>query len=403
MLRRVFLVCALVVLPATMVHSAACADFDPYILYFDSAAKANYYQMYTAWEQDNIGWNKWRVAQIGNSITYAVAFMGTFREGVDRRSCTPYGMTYLTMACLMNGGDSINCPYSVSWLYDDKGGSHGNESGQTAQWGCGVTDGVLKNDKNFWAIIEFGTNESWSGVGGGPAAFPDNMRCVIDACIANNVMPVVTVIPPCPSCNQASLQSVNDAIKQIAQEKHIMAVDAYAAMMAYGGDCNIQGDGVHPNPGGTSTDATCTTSKYVFTDLCMQCAGNSLRSGLTAWAFIRIKNEVINGMTSVDYNPFEHQALPGDLTVMPNPCNPSATIYLMVKNQYIDKFNGTVSIYSYNGQLVRSFAVTPVQGHSTRIEWDGKDMNGAQCAAGIYVVSAPAGGKRLQVKVSLIK
>ena len=85
--------------------------------------------------------------------------------------------------------------------------------------------------------------------------------------------------------------------------------------------------------------------------------------------------------------------------IYPNPFNPQAFIpYSVAAASEV-----AVRIYNSRGQLVRSFEPgTQVPGEY-RIEWDGKDANGANLANGIYYVRMTAGRDTFQRKAVLLK
>jgi hypothetical protein len=86
----------------------------------------------------------------------------------------------------------------------------------------------------------------------------------------------------------------------------------------------------------------------------------------------------------------------------PNPFNPRK------ESTTITFFNGgtkaTVKIYSITGELVRNLSKqTPQQSGSVEVQWDGKNGRGRIVRNGVYVAVIKADGKRIMVKIAVVK
>ncbi|KKL75103.1 hypothetical protein LCGC14_2058250 [marine sediment metagenome] len=86
----------------------------------------------------------------------------------------------------------------------------------------------------------------------------------------------------------------------------------------------------------------------------------------------------------------------------PNPFNPrkqSTTIVFFNSGS-----KATVKIYSITGGLVRNLSKqTPQKSDSVEVEWDGKNGRGRIVKNGVYVAVIKANGKRIMVKIAVVK
>jgi hypothetical protein len=85
----------------------------------------------------------------------------------------------------------------------------------------------------------------------------------------------------------------------------------------------------------------------------------------------------------------------------PNPFNPRT------ESTTITFFNtgtkATVKIYSITGKLVRTLKNVPQTTGSVEVEWDGKNGQGRIVKNGVYVAVIKANGKRIMVKIAVVK
>jgi lysophospholipase L1-like esterase len=202
------------------------------------------------------------VAQLGDSITYSMAFW------------TPIGWDEPDQYLTRDDGLPKR-PVEKRWRdtlsgFRDKGPEHGNYSG----WRVGnlleVIDDVLKTKKPEMAIIMIGTND----ISGGkvPEDYRAGLETVVDKCLAAHCVPILTTIPPRRD-HQEAVEQINGIIREVAREKKVLLSDFYAECLRRGpagawDGTIISEDGVHPSGGETN----------VYTDENMKKCGYALRN-----------------------------------------------------------------------------------------------------------------------------
>jgi hypothetical protein len=83
----------------------------------------------------------------------------------------------------------------------------------------------------------------------------------------------------------------------------------------------------------------------------------------------------------------------------PNPFNPTTTInYALPRDG-----NVTISIYSVNGEKVKSVLNQFMEKGFHTVEWNGTNQNGSPVSTGIYIYELIAGDQRLAKKMFLAK
>lgn len=198
---------------------------------------------------------KGSVSQIGDSITYTMAFLSflSWNKPEGFESVTGY----------------INCAQTR----ERKGGEHCNYSGWTSGDGLSKIKQVLDAEKPEIAVIMYGTNDVTKGV---PLdTYHKNMAAIIDACTEAGCVPIVSTIPPYPGKDDKA-KALNEELKKVAAEKKVPLVDYYAAVLerqpgeAWNGTLLGKGD-VHPSGG----------ESHVFTDDNLKKCGYALRNYVT--------------------------------------------------------------------------------------------------------------------------
>jgi len=185
-----------------------------------------------------------RVAQIGDSITYSMAFWSP----MDWSDPTPF---------LPDDGLPKK-PKDKRWRDwivgpRDKGPKFGNYSGWKVGNALKVIGEVIRRDQPEVAIIMLGTND----VAGGkvPQGYEMGLEKIVDQCLAAGCVPILNTIPPRRNREEAVL-AANAIIRKLAVRKKIPLADFHAAILLYRPGNSWDGtliskDGVHPSGGKT--------------------------------------------------------------------------------------------------------------------------------------------------------
>lgn len=144
---------------------------------------------------------------------------------------------------------------------DWKGPEYGNEGGQTIRWANDNIDAWLKKLNPEVALIMFGTNDLHSLP---VTEYRDKMRNVIQKCLDNGTVVILSTIPPRHGYDEKAATFVS-VLRDIAREMKVPLTDYYAAILqrrptdwdgaldkfqAYQGydvPTLISRDGVHPS------------------------------------------------------------------------------------------------------------------------------------------------------------
>jgi lysophospholipase L1-like esterase len=185
------------------------------------------------------------VAQLGDSITYSMAFWSVLGWADVTAHIPDDGMP--------------KTPKGKKWKnalsgFRDKGGKHGNYSG----WRIGnllkVVDQVMADKKPEVALIMIGTND----VRGNnvPAGYEEGLNTLIGKLKAAHCVPIISTIPPMRG-KKEGVDGANAIIKKLAAKHKLPLVDYHAEIMKrnptdWDGRL-ISTDGVHPS-GGKSQD-----------------------------------------------------------------------------------------------------------------------------------------------------
>jgi len=289
MFNKTFISFLFVLLFSSASYGQLCEDFTKYIKNNTLQVRQGYDVLYDAWEQNQLsqGWNKWRLAMVGNSITNDNVFMSGYQFGIQSSQCE--WQTYEAFGDLLCGPGkrTNNC-----WLTTDKGGSAGNQSGEKATWGCSPgVENAINNLKPMWSVIMFGTNDVSGGSFGLNTSTDQGYRCIIEKLLAVNVIPVLTAISPMNKSAEVDLMvlRVRDTVKAIAEEYNLIWLDLYQAFVDYGSNDgkSLLRDWAHPSK-------ACGNGSY-FNLSCLQDGGGNVRSKLTSDVFMMLKEEIIDG------------------------------------------------------------------------------------------------------------
>lgn len=228
-------------------------------------------------------------AQIGDSITYSGAYWSPLAN-------KPKGMT-----------PQIETRYELLKKYvkpesfNQKGPDFGNKGSMTIKWARENISTWLKNLNPEVAVIMFGSND----VGQMDVAEYSNLtREVIDACLANGTIPILTTPPPQTARLQKTVEFA-DAARAIALESRIPLIDYSRGILlrrpydwdgssadfknipgdTYEVPALISRDGVHPShPRGHVND---------FSLAALSNNGYTLRNYLTLLTYSEVIREVL--------------------------------------------------------------------------------------------------------------
>jgi len=189
-------------------------------------------------------------ATFGDSITVSLAFWSPLRYG--RKNIDANGEMAFK---LVNSYMKPEC--WDKW----RGPSYGNEGGMTIVWADKNVDEWLRKRNPETALIMFGTNDLTSV----PLdAYHQRMQRVVDRCLDNGTVVILSTIPPRHGMLERS-QQLADIARKIAAEKHVPLCDYFAECLKRRPDdwdgadkkfANFQGydvptvlarDGVHPS------------------------------------------------------------------------------------------------------------------------------------------------------------
>lgn len=275
-------------------YPADCDDLSKYIKNAGPEVIDNYKGIYSDWKGNQLasGWNEYRLAMIGNSITNAVPYMSVFRNGVQSSQCQ--WQEYEAFGKLLCGGISGN----DCWLWHDKGGSYGNASGMKASWGYSTgSPNAIKNLKPMWSIVMFGTNDTKGGSFGLNMSKSGGMRGIIEQLLAENIMPIVSAIPPMVKepIHDELVRRVRDSIQVIAEEYNIIWLDLLQAFIDFGsnGGKSLMGDALHP-----STAVDLCGGGVKFNPECLRVGGYNLRTKLSTDVLMLLNDQVVGGGSS---------------------------------------------------------------------------------------------------------
>jgi hypothetical protein len=88
-----------------------------------------------------------------------------------------------------------------------------------------------------------------------------------------------------------------------------------------------------------------------------------------------------------------------DMCAAPNPFNPSISVRYALPVQT----KASLTVYSISGAKVRTLTDAVHRAGRYQVQWDGRDNNRAQVAAGVYLLRLEGNNIRLQKKITYLK
>jgi|SRR5579883_78499 len=181
-----------------------------------------------------------------------------------------------------------------------RGNDYGSEGGQTAEWAENNVDKWLKKLNPECVVIMFGTNDiTRSNV----KAYDKQMRAVIEKCLKNGTVVILTTIPP-RAGQEEKAKAFAESARKIAADFKLPLIDYHAEILkrrpndwngslpkfkeyakdGYQVPTLISGDGVHPSYPAKFND---------YSDDALNNNGYLLRSVLTLHAYADVVNRVL--------------------------------------------------------------------------------------------------------------
>ena len=154
-------------------------------------------------------------AHFGDSITISQAFWTSLKESHKN-------MDAQTQAAfdLVNGHMLADC--WGKW----KGGSYGNDGGQTIRWADKNVEAWLKKLNPEAALIMFGTNDL-NGLG--VEEYEAKTRQVVQKCLDNGTVVILSTIPPRHGRDE-KVKTFVEAVRKVAAEMKVPLCDYYKAV-----------------------------------------------------------------------------------------------------------------------------------------------------------------------------
>lgn len=219
------------------------------------------------------------VAQLGDSITYSMAFWSH--------------MSWADPSGFLPDDGLPKKPEGRQWKNvikgaRDKGGQHGNFSG----WKVGnllkVIDKVIAEKKPETALLMIGTNDVRSNKV--PAHYESGLETIIQKLLAANCVPIISTIPPMRG-KKEGVDGANTIIKKMAAKHKLPLIDYHKAIIDRAGQnwdgTLISKDGVHPS-GPVKGQGT------KFTEENLKQSGYMLRNHLSFVKFREVYFKVLN-------------------------------------------------------------------------------------------------------------
>lgn len=215
-----------------------------------------------------------QVTQIGDSITYSMAFLSNMKYG------KPSGSSWQALRDHIDG----------DLIHSRKGTAHANYSGWESADAAAVISSILAMHDSEIAILMLGTNDVLNDVS--INSYETHMRNIVDACLDAGCMTIISTIPPSNAKPLSTIQAFNAVIKEIAHDNGLPLIDYYAAILErqsandWDGTL-ISSDGIHPsNPSGSDL--------WDFSNSNLEINGYALRNYLTCLKMLEVIEQVIN-------------------------------------------------------------------------------------------------------------
>lgn len=233
-------------------------------------------------------------AMFGDSITVSLAFWAPLAQ--DPKTLSPDGRAALAR---------VNAYMRAPCWRDWRGPAFGSDGGKTMAWADEHVDGWLKELNPEVVLLMFGTNDLTAG--GSVADYAAATRRVVQRCLDNGSVVILTTIPP-RSGHESRAAAFAKTARAIADDIKLPLIDYHAEILKRrpndwdgskppfkveaGGDVYdvatlISADGVHPSaPQKHATD---------FSDEGLSRHGYNLRSHLTLLTYAEVIDHVLDG------------------------------------------------------------------------------------------------------------
>ena len=221
------------------------------------------------------------ISRFGDSISVSMAYFVPMQYG--HTNTTPDDTTALSWI--------RSYVTTASWHWQDNNvyHLHGCDGGTTSYWpiqsapptwpgyqpGERRVDYWLRNDNPEMAVIMWGTNDCHAGTPAG--VYKENLRQVVQACVANGTIPIITTIPPRRGYTPGVTDTYSNAVRALALEEQIPLIEYNGEVhtrrpaMTWDGTL-ISGDGVHPSNTAPARD---------FSETMLSTNGYTLRNWVT--------------------------------------------------------------------------------------------------------------------------
>lgn len=150
------------------------------------------------------------ISQFGDSISDTSAFFTPLRNA--HQNVSPEDQIKLSWL------QGYVRPACWNW----KGGSYGNLSATTVDWGLRGMDTWLANYNPEMAVIMWGTNDLVNGPT--PPVYTHYLRLIVQKCKANGTVPILTTIPPRHGRDATDWV---EAIREVARTERVPLIDLY--------------------------------------------------------------------------------------------------------------------------------------------------------------------------------
>ncbi len=234
------------------------------------------------------------ISRFGDSITVSLAFFKQLHYG--HTNTTPEDDAALSW---INGYLEPAC---WNWYDDGHYVGNGANGGTTTAWPLQTDQNPPLTNIQHWvtkldpemAVIMWGTNDCHAGT---PVdTYKGRLRTVVQTCMANGTVPVITTIPPRRNYDALTAQYAT-AVRELALEEQIPLIEYNDAILTrrptdWDGTL-ISGDGVHPSNTAPVRD---------FSETMLSTNGYTLRNWMTLHACHEVWQEVID---APPWLPFE--------------------------------------------------------------------------------------------------
>jgi len=395
-------------------------EFYPF-LHTDSITLDSMKKVNVRWQTNQMlrGWSKYRLGLIGNSVTNDGPFPSDMSTGCHTwcgtgiTSKRPSRLFWTNFLNETWGGPTAFSSDDHPWLYDTAchGPENGNQIGATTGGGFTLLGNMVSHIKPMWVTIMYGHNNA--------AVWDETRRSEWDRLVSraldSNVIPIiVTINPSCGSWYHNGLvPSYNDSLKAYAIARHVPVIDWYGAAVnpAIGG-CDLRSDcctrdGVHPErsqSAGNFSDSILfypyAQAKGVLNPVC------GLLNIMTLEMTYELRAKAIFPADSiVNTGVFKNEGFVPeklDISVLPNPFNPSITILFMVPKKGTSDLV-SVEIFNAAGRKIKTISDRIVEPGDYRAVWNGTDDHNKPVGAGSYYIKLISGQTVKTCKALLAK